>query len=62
MIALPGLALFSRELTGSAVPSGPFWIYGALVSFFAALAFAASSVSTRLALRMDPVKAMAARQ
>jgi putative ABC transport system permease protein len=62
LIALPGLALFSRELTGSAVPSGPFWIYGALVSFFAALAFAASSVSTRLALRMDPVKAMAARQ
>ena len=41
LIALPGLALFSRELTGSAVPSGPFWIYGALVSLFAALAFAA---------------------
>jgi len=62
LIAAPGLALFSRELTGSAIPSGPLWIYGALVSFFAALAFAASSVSTRLALRMDPVKAMAARQ
>ena len=30
--------------------------------FFGVLAFAASGVSTRLALRMDPVRAMAARE
>ncbi len=60
-IALPGLAIFSRELTGSAIPSGPLWVYGALVSFYGVLAFAASGISTRLALRMDPVRAMAAR-
>ena len=40
---------------------GPLWVYGALVSFYGVLAFAASGISARLALRMDPVRAMAAR-
>jgi putative ABC transport system permease protein len=61
-VALPGVAMVSRDLTGSAVPSGPVWVYGALVGFFGVLAFAASGISARLALRMDPVRAMAARE
>jgi ABC-type dipeptide/oligopeptide/nickel transport system ATPase component len=62
IVAIPGLAVLSHDLTGSAVPSVPLWLYGGLVLFYTALAFAAGVVSTRLALRMDPVRAMAARE
>ena len=62
IVAIPGLAILSHDLTGSAVPSVPLWLYGALVGFYALLAFAASVVATRLALRIDPVPAMAARE
>ena len=61
-IAIPGLAMVSRDLTGSLIPDVPFWTYGALVAFYATLGFTASSVSTRLALRMNPTAAMAARE
>jgi putative ABC transport system permease protein len=61
-IALPGLAIVSRNLTGSARPSGPLWVYGGLLAFFGVIAFAASGISARLALRMDPLRAMAARE
>jgi putative ABC transport system permease protein len=62
IIAIPGLAVVSHGLTGSIIPDVPYWIYGALVASYAALGFAASSVSTRLALRMNPTEAMAARE
>jgi putative ABC transport system permease protein len=62
IIAIPGLAVLSRDLTRSAVPSVPLWVYFCVVAFYALLGFAASVVPTRLALRMDPVRAMAARE
>jgi putative ABC transport system permease protein len=62
LIAIPGLAVLSHDLTGSAAPSVPLRLYGGLVAFYALLGFAAGVVPTRLALRTDPVKAMAARE
>ena len=62
IVAIPGLAVLSHDLTGSAVPSVPLWLWGGLVAFYALLGFAAGVVPTRLALRMDPVRAMAARE
>jgi putative ABC transport system permease protein len=62
IIATPGLVMVSHDLTGSVIPDVPFWAYGALVAFYATLGFAASSISTRLALRTNPIQAMAARE
>jgi putative ABC transport system permease protein len=62
IVAAPGLAAFSYSLTGSAMPSIPLKAYGALLGAFALLGFAATVLPTRVALRMDPVKAMAARE
>ena len=62
IIAIPGLAILSHNLTGSAAPSVPAWVYGGLVAFYGLLAFAAGVLPTRSALRMNPVKAMAARE
>ncbi len=53
VIAIPGLAMLSRDLTGSVVPSVSLWPYGGLVAFFSLLAFAACVIPTRLALRGD---------
>jgi ABC-type antimicrobial peptide transport system permease subunit len=44
------------------MPSIPLKAYAALVGAFALLGFAATILPTRLALRMDPVKAMASRE
>jgi ABC-type antimicrobial peptide transport system permease subunit len=40
----------------------PARVYGGLVAFYALLAFSAGVFSTRSALRMNPVKAIAARE
>ncbi len=62
LIAAPGLAAFSYSMTGSAFPSVSAKTYVGLLAVYAAIGFAASVLPTRLALRMDPVKAMAARE
>jgi len=62
LIAAPGLAAFNYSLTGSAIPSVPIRIYGALLATYALLGFAATVLPTRLALRMNPITAMAARE
>jgi putative ABC transport system permease protein len=61
-IAAPAVATLSHDLAGSPVPPGPWWVYGALVAFYAVIALAAAGASVRLALRMHPVRAMAARE
>ena len=63
LIAVPGLAVFSHEphRLGRSPPC-PSGLYGGLVAFYTMLGFAAGVVPTRLALRVDPVKAMAARE
>ena len=62
LIAAPGLAAFNYSLTGSAIPSVSIRIYGGLLAAFALLGFAATVLPTRLALRMNPIRAMAARE
>ena len=62
IIAAPGLAAFNYSLTGSAIPSVPIRIYGGLLSAYAVLGFAATVLPTRLALCMNPIKAIAARE
>jgi putative ABC transport system permease protein len=62
LIAAPGLAAFNYSLTGSAVPSVSITTYGGLLAAYALLGFAATVLPTRLALRMNPIKAMAARE
>jgi len=62
IIAAPGLAAFNYSLTGSAIPSVPIRIYGGLLAAYAVLGFAATVLPTRLALCMNPIKAMAARE
>jgi putative ABC transport system permease protein len=62
LVALPGLAIFSRSVSGSAMPSVSLPLYGALLGVYAVVGFAATVLPTRFALRMDPVKAMAARE
>jgi putative ABC transport system permease protein len=62
LVAAPGLAAFEYGLTGSLVPSIPLRAYGALLAAHAALGFAATVRPTRLALRMNLVKAMATRE
>ena len=42
LIAIPGLAVVSYDLTGSSVPSVSLKSYGALLAVYAVLAFAAS--------------------
>ena len=58
IIAIPGLAAVTRDLTGSAVPSVSLRLYAVLAAAFTVLTFAAGIIPTRLALRMEPVKAM----
>ena len=62
VIVIPGLAFLSRNLTGSLVPSVPLSLYAGLIAFFALVIFAAGIIPTRLALRVDPAKTMAARE
>ena len=62
LIAAPGLVAFNYSLTGAAFPSVPIRIYAALVAVYALLGFAATALPTRLALRMNPIRAMAARE
>jgi putative ABC transport system permease protein len=62
LIAASGLAAFNYSLIGSAIPSVPIRIYGALLATYALLGFAATVLPTRLALRMNPITAMAARE
>jgi len=52
----------NHSLAGSALPALSFNGYGAIVGGYAALAFAACILPTRIALRLNPVTAMAARQ
>jgi putative ABC transport system permease protein len=61
IIAAPALVAFSYGLTGSLAPSIPARAYAGLLAAYALVGFAATVVSTRLALRMNPVGAMAAR-
>jgi ABC-type antimicrobial peptide transport system permease subunit len=44
------------------MPSVSLPLYGALLGVYAVVGFAATVLPTRFALRMDPVKAMAARE
>ena len=62
LIAAPGLAALSYSLTGSAIPSVSIGIYGGLLAAFALLGFASTVLPTRLALRTNPITAMAARE
>ena len=62
LIAAPGLAAFNYSLTGSALPPVSLRVYAGLLGAFALLGFAATVLPTRLALRMNPTKAMAARE
>jgi putative ABC transport system permease protein len=62
LVAAPALAVYQHSLTGSAVPSIPLKAYGVLLGVYALLGFLATVLPTRLALRMNPVKAMAARE
>lgn len=62
IIAVPGLAAFNYSLTGSAVPPISIWAYAGLMAVYALLGFAATVLPTRMALRMNPIKAMAARE
>ena len=62
IIAAPGLAAFNYSLTGSAIPSVSIRTYGGLLAVYALLGFAAGVLPTRLALRMNPVKEMTARE
>ena len=61
LVALPGLAVLSNDLTGSPFPSVPLWLYGCLIAAYVLLGFAATVLPTRLALRSEPVTAMTAR-
>ncbi len=62
IIAAPGLVAFNYSLTGSAVPSVSIRTYVGLLAVYALLGFAAGILPTRLALRMNPVKEMTARE
>jgi putative ABC transport system permease protein len=62
LVAAPVLAVYEYGLTGSAVPAIPLRACGALLGVYAVLGFVATVLPTRLALRMNPVKAMAARE
>lgn len=62
LVAVPGLAGVNHSLTGSALPAVSLKAYGAIVAGYAVLAFAACILPTRIALRLNPVTAMAARQ
>jgi putative ABC transport system permease protein len=62
LIAAPGLAVFNYSLTGSALPSVSIRTYGGLLAVYALLGFAATVLPMRLALRINPIKAMAARE
>ena len=62
VLAIPGLAAFNYSLTGSVVPSVSLAPFGALFAFYAVIGFAATVIPTRLALRVDPVRAGAARE
>jgi putative ABC transport system permease protein len=62
LIAAPGLAAFNYSLTGSAIPPVSLPIYGGLLVAFALLGFTATVLPTRVALQLDPIKALAARE
>jgi len=62
LIAVPGLALFSRDVSGDLLPDVSLRLYAGLVGLYAVLAFIATAVPVRLAGRVDPVQALAARE
>jgi putative ABC transport system permease protein len=62
LVAAPALAVFSYGLTGTAMPDVPLWMVGAIVASSALLALAATVLPTRVALRVNPVAAMGARE
>ena len=62
LIAVPGLVVVSDGLTGSALPSVPLRLWAGLAGGYALVAFAATALPTRLACRVDPVSALAARE
>ncbi len=62
LIAAPGLAAFNHSLTGSALPAVSLRTYGALLAVYAVLGFLASDLPARIAMGMNPIKAMAARE
>jgi putative ABC transport system permease protein len=55
LIALPGLALLNRSLTGSLLPSVPMTSFVALLAFYAIVGLAATVLPTRWSLRDNPV-------
>jgi putative ABC transport system permease protein len=62
LIAVPGLVVVSDGLTGSALPSVPLSLWASLAGGYAVVAFAATAIPMRLACRVDPVSALAARE
>ena len=62
LIAAPGLALLNHSLTGSLVPAVPLWASICLLTFYAAVGFAATVIPTRSSLRTNPVAATAHRE
>jgi hypothetical protein len=60
IVAALGLAAFNYSLTGSVVPSIPIWTLNGLFTAYACLGFAATLLSTRFALRKNPVRAVSA--
>ena len=62
LISASAVAVFAYGLTGSADPAVPVWLYAGPLAACVLVALAASFVSTRLALRADPVTAIGARE
>jgi putative ABC transport system permease protein len=59
--ALP-LTLLAIGFTGVPIPSGPPWVYGAVLAGAAVLGVVSIAVSTRLSLRAKPIDAIGSRE
>jgi putative ABC transport system permease protein len=62
LVAVPGLVLFSRDVSGGLLPEVSLHLYAGLVGLYTVLAFVATAVPVRLATRVDPVLALGARE
>ncbi len=62
LVAVPGLVLFSRDVSGALLPDVSLRVYAGLVGLYTVLAFVATAVPVRLAARVDPVHALGARE
>jgi putative ABC transport system permease protein len=60
VVAMATLGPFCWSLRGSLLPSGPLWIYLAVIGSAALLTFTATLVPGWVALRARPVEAAAA--